>query len=114
MDRHEGLELFGIGSGRGLPSRLLGGRIEVIWQILRIGVTNLPFRRKSSIGLRDGMLELRLSFEVGRVDHLPCPISRDAVSGIEESEAVEGTGRHRHRHRHRYRHKHKTREAAKE
>jgi hypothetical protein len=45
MESHEGLELFGVGSSRGLPSRLLGGWIEVIWQVLGIGVTNLPLRR---------------------------------------------------------------------
>jgi len=45
MESHEGLELFGVGSSRGLPSRLLGGWIEVIWQVLGIRVTNLPLRR---------------------------------------------------------------------
>lgn len=39
---HVVLQRLTVGLWRGLPSRLLGGGVEVVWQVLAVGVADLP------------------------------------------------------------------------
>jgi hypothetical protein len=49
--RHVDLEFLRVGPRRGLPSRILPGRVEVIREVLALAVTNLPAWRKSGLRL---------------------------------------------------------------
>lgn len=42
MGCHVGLEFVRVGSGRGFPARLFGGGIEVVGEVLRVGVAHFP------------------------------------------------------------------------
>lgn len=42
MLSHIRLELLGIGSWRWLPSRLFLRLVEVVWEVLGVGVTDFP------------------------------------------------------------------------
>lgn len=54
VSRHIVFELFGIGAGRGFPSRYLLYRIEVVGEIFRVGVAHLPVEGKTRFGLEGG------------------------------------------------------------
>lgn len=45
MLSHVDLQLLGIGIGGGFPTRFLGGGVEVIWEVLRVRMTNFPAGR---------------------------------------------------------------------
>lgn len=51
VSRHVMLELLGVGARGGLPSRQLLGRVEVVGEVLGVGVTDLPTRRKTGVSL---------------------------------------------------------------
>jgi hypothetical protein len=51
VSRHVMLELLGVGAGGGFPSRQLLGRVEVVGEVLGVGVTDLPTRRKTGVSL---------------------------------------------------------------
>ena len=40
--RHVNLQLFGVRPGRRLPAGFLGRRVEVVGEVLRVGVAHLP------------------------------------------------------------------------
>lgn len=60
---HVVLELFGVGAGGGFPSRQLLGRVEVVGEVLGVGVSDLPARRKTGVSL-EGVSELTEEAEV--------------------------------------------------
>jgi hypothetical protein len=49
---HVVLELLSVCTGRGLPSRELLGRVEVVGEVLGVGVSDLPTRRKTGVSLK--------------------------------------------------------------
>jgi hypothetical protein len=49
--RHVDFEFFGIGFRRWLPARLFCRRVEVVWEILRVGMANFPTGRKTCVSL---------------------------------------------------------------
>ena len=51
---HVVLELLGVGACRGLPSRDLVGRVEVVGEVLGIGVTDFPVGRQPGFSLTRG------------------------------------------------------------
>lgn len=51
MRRHEVLKLVAVGSGGGLPSRNLLGHVEVVGEVLRLGVSNFPVGRETGFRL---------------------------------------------------------------
>jgi len=51
MGCHESLQLFGVGAGWWFPSGFFGGWVEIVREVLRIGMTNLPLRREPCVGL---------------------------------------------------------------
>jgi hypothetical protein len=46
---HVVLEFLGVGAGGGFPSRQLLGRVEVVGEVLGVGVSDLPARRKTGV-----------------------------------------------------------------
>ncbi len=48
---HVDLELLGIGAGRGLPARRLLGGVEVVGEVLGVGVADLPVGRQAGVRL---------------------------------------------------------------
>lgn len=51
MLSHVCFQLLRVGFGRRLPSRLFAGRIEVVWKVFGIGMSNFPIGRKPGFGL---------------------------------------------------------------
>lgn len=51
---HVVLELFAVGARGGLPSRGSLDRVEVVGQVLGVGVANLPVWRETGVSLADG------------------------------------------------------------
>lgn len=51
VDSHVVLELLDIGTGRGLPSRLAVGGVEVVREVLGVGVADFPALGQAGIGL---------------------------------------------------------------
>ena len=48
---HVVLELLGVGARRGLPARHLVGRVEVVGQVLGVGVAHLPTGGQAGLSL---------------------------------------------------------------
>lgn len=48
---HVDLEPIGIGSWWGLPAAAAVDRVEVVWEVLGLAVSNFPIRRESCLGL---------------------------------------------------------------
>lgn len=48
---HIMLKLLGIGAGGRFPSRELLGGVEVVGEVLGVGVSDLPSRRKTGVSL---------------------------------------------------------------
>ena len=46
------LELLRVGALRGLPSRDLVGRVEVVREVLGVGVADFPIGRETGVSLR--------------------------------------------------------------
>lgn len=51
---HVVLELLGIGACGGLPSRDLVGGVEVVGEVLGVGVAHFPSGRKTGVSLDEG------------------------------------------------------------
>jgi hypothetical protein len=49
--RHVYFQLIGIGFRRWLPARLFCRRVEIVWEILRVGMANFPTGGKTCVGL---------------------------------------------------------------
>lgn len=49
--RHVDFQFIGIGFRRWLPTRLFCGRVEIVWEILRVGMANFPTGGKTCVGL---------------------------------------------------------------
>lgn len=49
--RHVDFQFIGIGFRRWLPARLFCGRVEIVWEILRVGMANFPTGGKTCVGL---------------------------------------------------------------
>ena len=47
---HVGLYLVRVGAGRGFPAGFLGGGIEVVGQVLGVGVPDLPLGGETGVG----------------------------------------------------------------
>ena len=50
VDGHVGLYLFRVGAGRGLPAGFLGGGVEVVGQVLGVGVSDFPLGGETGVG----------------------------------------------------------------
>lgn len=53
---HEDLQFLSVSVFGRFPSRLVGFVVEVVWEILGVGVSNLPVWRKTCVGLLRGRL----------------------------------------------------------
>lgn len=50
--RHVQFQFLSVGVGRRFPARFFGGGVEVVGEVLGVGVANLPASRKSRVSLR--------------------------------------------------------------
>lgn len=53
VSSHVVLELLGVGAGWGFPSRDLVDRVEVVGEVLGVGVTDFPVGRQPGVGLEE-------------------------------------------------------------
>jgi hypothetical protein len=55
--RHVYFQLIGISFRRWLPARLFRRRVEIVWEILRVGMANFPAGGKTCVGLEESAMQ---------------------------------------------------------